>query len=106
MKKHTQHAHHHTPSVVNKSELVHQIASKAEANLKVVEQVVDAFTDVVCDNVAKGNVVRLMGFGTWELRPVAERKFRPINNAETMITLPPGKRVGFQVGAVLAKAAK
>jgi len=96
----------HTPSVVTKSELVHQVASKAGASLKSVEQIIDAFTQVVQEDVAQGLSVRLMGFGTWEARHVRARKFRPINDAENMTILPPGKRVGFQVGAVLARAVK
>src|SRR5437762_1133762 len=56
--------------VVGKDELIHQIAAKAGMNLKETNKVIDAFTEVVREGVAKGYEVRLMGFGTWNLRDV------------------------------------
>ena len=53
--------------VVGKDELIHQIAAKAGLNLKETSKVIDAFTEVVREGVAKGYEVRLMGFGTWNL---------------------------------------
>lgn len=90
--------------IICKEELVHQIASRAGTTLKNVESTLDAFIKVVQEDLAKGCSVRLMGFGTWEVRPVAARNFRPINS-DRLDTLPARHRVGFQVGAVLAKAA-
>jgi DNA-binding protein HU-beta len=91
--------------VVGKDELVHQIAAKAGMNLKETNKVIDAFTEVVREDVAKGKEVRLMGFGTWNLRNVAARKVKSIRGG-TQITIPARKRVGFSVGAVLSQAAQ
>ena len=91
--------------VVGKGELIHQSAARAGMNLKETSKVIDAFTDVVREDVAKGQEVRLMGFGTWNLRDVAPRKVKSIRGGN-QITIPARKRVGFSVGAVLSQAAQ
>jgi DNA-binding protein HU-beta len=55
--------------------------------------------------VAKGYEVRLMGFGTWNLRDVAPRRVKSIRGGDQII-IPARKRVGFSVGAVLSQAAQ
>ena len=92
------------PNVVGKDELIHQVAAKAGLNLKETSKVIDAFTEVVCEDVAQGHEVRLMGFGTWNLRDVAARNVKSIRGGR-QITIPARKRVGFSVGAVLSQAA-
>src|SRR5712692_8154403 len=91
-------------TIVGKDELVHQIAAKSGLNLKETTKVIDAFTEVVCEDIAQGHEVRLMGFGTWNLRDVAARKVKSIRGGK-QITIPARKRVGFSVGAVLSQAA-
>ncbi|MFL5624869.1 MAG: HU family DNA-binding protein [Ktedonobacteraceae bacterium] len=91
-------------NVVGKDELIHQVAAKAGLNLKETSRVIDAFTEVICEDVAQGHEVRLMGFGTWNLRDVAARNVKSIRGG-TQITIPARKRVGFSVGAVLSQAA-
>ena len=92
-------------TIVGKDELVHQIAAKSGLNLKETTKVIDAFTEVVCEDVAQGHEVRLMGFGTWNLRQVAARNVKSIRGGK-QITIPARKRVGFSVGAVLSQAAQ
>ena len=92
-------------AVVGKDELIHQIAARAGMNLKETSKVIDAFTEVVREDVSKGQEVRLMGFGTWNLRDVAPRKVKSIRGGN-QITIPARKRVGFSVGAVLSQAAQ
>jgi DNA-binding protein HU-beta len=91
-------------TVVGKDELIHQIAARAGLNLKETTKVIDAFTDVVREDIAQGHEVRLMGFGTWNLRQVAARKVKSIRGGK-QITIPARKRVGFSVGALLSQAA-
>ena len=93
-----------THPVVGKDELIHQVAAKAGLNLKETSKVIDAFTDVVREDISKGHEVRLMGFGTWNLRSVAARRVKSIRGGKQII-IPAGKRVGFTVGAVLSQAA-
>lgn len=92
------------PNVVGKDELIHQVAAKAGLNLKETSKVIDAFTEVVSEDLAQGHEVRLMGFGTWNLRDVAARNVKSIRGGR-QITIPARKRVGFSVGAVLSQAA-
>lgn len=92
-------------TVIGKDELIHQVAARAGLNLKETSKVIDAFTDVVREDIAQGHEVRLMGFGTWNLREVAARKVKSIRNGK-QITIPARKRVGFSVGAVLSQAAQ
>ncbi len=56
------------------------------------------------EEVARGKEVRLMGFGTWNLRNMAAHKVKSIRGGN-QITIPARKRVGFSVGAVLSQAA-
>jgi DNA-binding protein HU-beta len=92
-------------SVVSKDELIHQVAAKAGVNLNETNKVIDAFTEVVREDISKGQEVRLMGFGTWKLRPIAARKVTSIRGGQ-QITLPAHQRVGFSVGTILAQAAE
>src|SRR5258708_32774770 len=92
------------PNVVGKDELIHQVAAKAGLNLKETSKVIDAFTEVVCEDVAQGHEVRLMGFGTWNLRDVAARNVKSIHGGR-QITIPARKRVGFSVVAGLSQSA-
>jgi DNA-binding protein HU-beta len=93
------------PAVIGKDELIHQVAAKAGLNLKETSKVIEAFTEVVREDIAQGHEVRLMGFGTWNLREVASRKVKSIRGGH-QITIPARKRVGFSVGAVLSQAAQ
>ena len=90
--------------VVGKDELIHQVAARAGMNLKETSKVIDAFTEVVREEIAQDHEVRLMGFGTWNLRDVKPRKVKSIRGGK-QITIPARKRVGFSVGAVLSQAA-
>jgi DNA-binding protein HU-beta len=91
-------------TVVGKDELIHQVAAKAGMNLKDTNKVINAFTEVIREGVASGHEVRLMGFGTWNLRDVAPRRVKSIRGGDQII-IPARKRVGFSVGAVLSHAA-
>src|SRR5579864_7197840 len=92
-------------AVIGKDELIHQVAAKAGLNLKETSKVIEAFTEVVREEIAQGHEVRLMGFGTWNIREVASRKVKSIRGGN-QITIPARKRVGFSVGAVLSQAAQ
>ena len=92
-------------STIGKDDLIHQVAAKAESSLKETGKVIDAFTEIVREEVAKGKEVRLMGFGTWNLRNIAARTVKSIRGGK-QITIPARKRVGFSVGAVLSQAAQ
>ena len=93
-----------TEHIVGKGELVHQIAARSGLSPKDAEKALDAFTEVVPENLAKGKEVRLIGFGSWGLREVAARKVKSIRTGKE-VSLPAHKRVGFSVGTTLTQAA-
>lgn len=51
---------------MNKQELVNAIAENSGISKKNVEEVLKNFVTVVMDDVAAGNKVQLIGFGTFE----------------------------------------
>ena len=53
---------------MNKTELVAAMAEAAEISKKDAEKALKAFTDVVADELKKGEKVQLVGFGTFERR--------------------------------------
>ena len=65
---------------MNKTELIAAVAEKAEISKKDAEKAVKAFTDVVAEELVKGEKVQLVGFGTFE---VSERAAREGRNPKT-----------------------
>ena len=65
---------------MNKTELVAAIAEKTELSKKDAEKALKAFTDVVAEELKKGEKIQLVGFGTFE---VAERPAREGRNPST-----------------------
>lgn len=70
---------------MNKQELVAAIAEKADISKKDAEAAVKAFTEVVMDDVAAGNKVQLIGFGTFEAVERVAREGRNPRTNETMM---------------------
>jgi DNA-binding protein HU-beta len=94
-----------TTTIIGKEELSHLVAAKAHVGLKEADTIIDAFTETVREEVAKGHQVRLIGFGSWKLTPISARTIKSIRGG-TPVHLPAGKRVSFSTGALLAEAAK
>ena len=65
---------------MNKSELIAAIAEKAELSKKDSEAALKAFTEVVTEELSKGEKVQLVGFGTFE---VSKRPARSGVNPQT-----------------------
>ena len=59
---------------MNKTELVAAIAEKTELSKKDAEAALKAFTDVVADELKKGEKIQLVGFGTFETMTIAASK--------------------------------
>ncbi|MDD6351333.1 HU family DNA-binding protein [Lachnospiraceae bacterium YH-ros2228] len=85
---------------MNKSELVAAIAEKAELSKKDAENALKAFTDVVADELKKGEKIQLVGFGTFE---VSERAARTGRNPQTgdEMKIPASKAPKFKAGKAL-----
>ena len=67
---------------MNKTELVAAIVEKTELSKKDAEKAVKAFTEVVADELKKGEKIQLVGFGTFE---VADRPAREGRNPKTCL---------------------
>ena len=53
---------------MNKSELIAEVATKAEITKKDAEAAVTAVIDAITESLKKGDKVQLVGFGTFEVR--------------------------------------
>ena len=85
---------------MNKTELVAAIASKANISKKDAEASVKAFTEVVAEELKKGEKIQLVGFGTFEVSKRAARTGRnPQTGAEMKI--PASKAPKFKAGKAL-----
>lgn len=62
--------------IMNKEELVQEIAKKAKVTQKEASEVLGALVDTIQKTVAKGKKVTLVGFGTFEPRKRAARNGR------------------------------
>ncbi len=85
---------------MNKTELVAAIAEKTELSKKDAEKAVKAFTDVVAEELKKGEKIQLVGFGTFE---VAERPAREGRNPKTgeSMKIAASKAPKFKAGKAL-----
>jgi DNA-binding protein HU-beta len=85
---------------MNKTELVAEIAEKADLSKKDAEAAVRAFTDTVADALKSGDKVQLVGFGTFE---VSERAARTGRNPQTgkEMKIPASKAPKFKAGKAL-----
>lgn len=90
---------------MNKVELVAAIAEKAELSKKDAEKALIAFTDTVKEELAKGEKIQLVGFGTFE---VSERPARDGRNPQTgeAIKIAASKTPKFKAGKALKDAVR
>ena len=86
---------------MTKKEFVNAFAEKGELKIKDSERLVNAFLETIEDALLKGDGVRFIGFGSWEVK---ERSAREVKNPQTgkMIKVEAKKVVKFKVGKPLA----
>lgn len=82
---------------MNRTDLIAQVAEKAELSKKEAEKAVTAVLDSIVEAVASGEKVQIVGFGTFEQR---ERKERTGVNPRTKekIEIPASKIPAFKPG--------
>ena len=85
---------------MNKTEVVAAIAEKTELSKKDAEKALKAFTDVVAEELKKGEKVQLVGFGTFEVAEREAREGRNPRTGETM-TIAASKSPKFKAGKAL-----
>ncbi|WP_394523774.1 HU family DNA-binding protein [Lacrimispora sp. JR3] len=85
---------------MNKAELIAAVAEKAELSKKDAEKAVKALTDVVSEELVKGEKIQLVGFGTFEVSERAAREGRNPKSGEVM-NIPASKTPKFKAGKAL-----
>ena len=85
---------------MNKADLVAAMAEKAGVSKKDAEASLKAFTDVVAEELKKGEKIQLVGFGTFE---VSERAAITGRNPQTgaEMTIAASKAPKFKAGKAL-----
>lgn len=88
---------------MNKTELVAAVAEQAELSKKDAEKALKAFTDVITDELKKGEKIQLVGFGTFEVSERAAREGRNPQTGGTM-KIAACKAPKFKAGKALKDA--
>ncbi len=88
---------------MTKADLIKAVAEKAVMKQKDAARAVDALLEAVQEAVARGEEVRIPGFGAFVVKERAERQGRDVRTGET-ITIPPRKVVAFRAGKELKEA--
>jgi DNA-binding protein HU-beta len=90
---------------MNKTELVNAIAEKAQLTKVQAKAALEAALEAVAEDLAKGEKVALIGFGTLSVVEKGERTgINPATKAK--ITIPAKKDIKFKAGAELAAKVK
>ena len=85
---------------MNKTELIAAMADQAGLSKKDAEKALKAFTDIVADELKKGEKIQLVGFGTFEVSERAAREGRnPLTGASMKIAA--SKAPKFKAGKAL-----
>ena len=85
---------------MNKTELVAAMADAAGLSKKDTEKALKDFTDVVAEELKKGEKVQLVGFGTFEVSERAAREGRNPQSGAVM-KIPASKAPKFKAGKAL-----
>ena len=88
---------------MNKSELINAVAEKAALSKKDSESAVNAALDAITAALAEGDEIRLVGFGTFEVKKRGARMGRNPRTKEE-IPIPASKIPTFKHGKALKDA--
>lgn len=88
---------------IGKTELTQQVAEQAALNKAQAQRAVDAVLNSISDALAKGEEVRLTGFGNFRVTNTAARTGRNPRTGE-QIQIAAGKRPAFSPGSRLKQA--
>ena len=88
---------------MNKTDLIAIVSEKADISKKDAEKAVNAMIDAIIENVAEGQEIRIVGFGTFERHERAERVgCNP--QTEEKITIRASKVPAFKAGKAFKDA--
>ena len=85
---------------MTKLELVNVVANAADITKKQAEAAVNGMLEAITEALKDGDKVQLMGFGTFEVKDVAEREGRNPKTGEA-ITIPATKKPSFSASKAL-----
>ena len=85
---------------MKKAELIAAVAAKADIKKTEALKVVEAFVDVIGDELAAGGKVQITGFGTFEVSERAAREGRNPQSGESMM-IAASKSPKFKAGKAL-----
>ena len=88
---------------MNKSELIAEVAAKAEITKKDADAAVTAVIDAITESLKKGDKVQLVGFGSFEVKKRAARVGRNPKTKES-IEIPASVVPVFKAGKALKDA--
>lgn len=83
-----------------KAELIKAIAGRTGQTQAAVESVLNGFTEIIKEQVAAGDSVKIVGFGEWFVKETAARTGRNPKTSEP-IEIAAGRKVVFKVGSQL-----
>ena len=90
---------------MNKPELIAAMSDKTGITKADTEKQLNAFLETVKEELAKGEKIQLVGFGTFEVCERSERVYKHPKTKEEMVT-PACKVPRFKAGKVLKEAVK
>lgn len=90
---------------MNKTELIAALAERNKVTKKEAEDALSAITDIITEELSKGERIVLTGFGTFEVSNRAEREGRNPSTGEPM-TIAATKAPKFKAGKSLKDAVK
>jgi DNA-binding protein HU-beta len=88
---------------MNKLELVEHVAGELDLSKAKAAEAIEAVLEGITRAVAKGDEVRLVGFGTFSMKERAASKGRNPSTGQE-IDIPASKSVRFKPGAALKEA--
>jgi DNA-binding protein HU-beta len=88
---------------MNKADLIDNIATATDISKAVAGKVLDSVIDVITSALSKGDMVTLIGFGTFVVRERSARTGRNPRTGQT-IQIKGGRVPGFKAGKALKDA--
>lgn len=91
---------------MNKSDLVAVVAKKANLTQKAAKEAIDVFLEETTRALGKGEKVLWSGFGTLDVRKVADKRVVPFGREELTRVIKSHNVVNFKAGKPLKDAVK
>ena len=86
---------------MNRQEFINAIAEKGNYTKKDAEVCLDTVLGVMEDTFEKNEDIRLVGFGSWNVKTRAAREIANPRNRDEKIMVPESKTVNFKPGKTL-----